>query len=177
MIKVTEYNHNESSQCIDVCVRITPPQGEAKDQCIPIYYDEFKEWCFLHGCIYQAFNVRHWSDTDVSYKLNDECEILIEGFLHDLLGMDKTEDYIKGLLHTPILDRTERINVEFDSLLLNVQLLASLVNEQWPKIDSDDPFMSIPQEAGAFKALSRHMKNQLNKMVEKYTPKNKVKVS
>ncbi len=31
-------------------------------------------------------------------------------------------------------------------------------------------------DAEAFKALSSHLKNQLNKMVEKYTPKNKVKV-
>ena len=177
-LKVTEYNHNEGSETIDVCFRITPPQGESREEVIPIYYDQFSDWCFDHGTLFHAFDVRHYSEINISYSLKEDCEIIVEGYLRHLFGLDETETYIKGLVHTPVLNRVEKRNIEFESLILEVQLIASIANEKWPEVKYTDPMeLCYAKEEGAFEVLSGHLKNELNKIVEKYTPQNTLKVA
>ena len=166
MIKVTEYNHSEGSETIDVCFRISPPGFYARDEQIPIYYDLFKDWCFETGNVITAFTA-HTNDIIItSYALKSNREIIIEGYLRHLFGIDETESHIKGLVHTPVLGRVEKAGFREDLMRKEILDIYETINDNWPLDWQND---------GAYKAVAQYARTTLSGFIERNIPVNKIK--
>jgi len=160
MIKVTEYQVNESN-IIDVCFQIRDKEG-----CIPVYLDEFREWCLKHKCADGAFDIKHYSETDVVYTLkeldNEYHEYLLGEFLNELLGYESAiERDFKS-------ERIERLTLERDKMIRSIELLCSTLSKTEPdESKSASGIMGI-----AWKVNAQWAVKEMKKLAENFKPKN-----
>lgn len=184
MIRVEEINQRTGAdgEQIQVCYRLKSPLKTESEGIIYIDFDGFADWLGAGaGVLFNKGNdiegVPQYRLPDCRESLYEDCMAWVGHYLNETLGYIDYRDQIKNLVNSPVLDASERTWSEFEELLNAVKLLTEMINPRVPAPkEGKNKMEQIANWAGRYEAIAEFAKEQLNLIVARHTPKNKLKV-